>query len=99
MFNNLHNEFTRRYEDFYIISKDLQLVSLPFTFNINDARPCVQLELINLQARSILKYKFYQKTITKFYTFLNLKMFKNIFDNTQKYSLDNHTSAKLHFLL
>ena len=50
IFSDLHKEFKRRYEDFHIISKVLQLVSFPFTFNINDARSCVQLELINLQS-------------------------------------------------
>ena len=33
MFSDLHNEFSRRFEDFQIIYSDLQLVSLPFTFN------------------------------------------------------------------
>ena len=64
MFSDLHNEFTRRFEDFQIIYSDLQLVSLPFTFNVNDAQPCIQLELIDLQSSSILKNKFYEKTIT-----------------------------------
>ena len=68
MFSDLHIEFTRN-GDFHIISKVLQLVSLPFTFNINDARPCIQLELINLQSSSILKNKFYVKTITEFHFF------------------------------
>ena len=58
MFSDLHNEFTKIYEDFHIISKVLQLVSLPFTFNINDALPCVNFELINLQSSLILKINF-----------------------------------------
>ena len=63
MFTDLHNEFTRRYEDFHKISKVLQLVSFSFTFT------CVQLKLLNLQSSSILKNKFYEKTITEFYAF------------------------------
>ena len=61
MFSDLHNEFTRRFKDFQIIYSDLQLVSLPFTFNVNDAQPCIQLELIDLQSSLILKNKFDEK--------------------------------------
>ena len=76
MFCDLHNKFSRIFENFHIISKDLQLVSLPFTFNINDARPCVQLELTNLQSSSILKNKFDKNTITEFYAFKIQKCLK-----------------------
>ena len=53
MFSVLYNEFTRKFEDFEIIYSDLQLISLPFTFNVNDVQPCI---LIDLQSSSIVIY-------------------------------------------
>ena len=91
MLSDLHNEFTRRFKDFHIISKDLQLVSLPFILNINDVQPYVLLEFINLQSNLMLKNKFDKKNSKVLY-FLKSRSVSKYSGNIW-HSLNQHTFA------
>ena len=45
---NLHADFSYRFHDFKMIESDLNLVSAPCTFVVNEVPENFQLELINL---------------------------------------------------
>ena len=90
--NDLFKEFSTRFKDFQKMSNDLSLVSLPFSFNVNNALASIRLELINLQSNFLLKNQFSEKTILEFYASLNPEIFKNI-----SHSWNQLTFTKLHF--
>ena len=58
MLGVLHDEFSRRFQDFKKVEDEMQLVSSPFTCSVDSAPTDVQLELIDLQSDSLLKEHF-----------------------------------------
>ncbi|KAF2893812.1 hypothetical protein ILUMI_12362 [Ignelater luminosus] len=82
---DLHNEFSRRFEDLKKIENDLKLVSLPFSFNVEDAPANIQLQLIDMQSNQLLKEEFKTKTLTEFYACLEKKKFDELRNYAQKF--------------
>ncbi|XP_035985865.1 general transcription factor II-I repeat domain-containing protein 2-like [Fundulus heteroclitus] len=60
MLDALHNEFSRRFQDFKIVESEMNMVSSPFTCSVEDACSDVQMELIDLQADTLLAEHFSQ---------------------------------------
>lgn len=83
---DLHNEFSRRFEDFKKIQEDLELVSLPFSFNVDDAPPNIQLQLIDMRSNQLLKEEFRNnKKLPKFYACLDEKKFDKLRNYAQQF--------------
>ena len=74
----LDNEFSRRFADFQKLAAEFDILSSPFTTDIEKAPDAVQLELIDLQCDSTLKEKFYSESIDKFYALLNASKFAKL---------------------
>ena len=72
---SLNKEITRRFQDFQKIEPKFDLLSYPFTADIDTAPEDLQLELIDLQSDYTLKEMFYEKTLVDFYSFLSAEKF------------------------
>ncbi|KAJ8897934.1 hypothetical protein PR048_003292 [Dryococelus australis] len=68
--NDLINEFKSRFEDFKASENDFSLFSDPFSFVVQKADGNVQMALIDIQCDTVLKYKFNEVGIPKFYSYL-----------------------------
>lgn len=82
---DLYNEFSSRFEDFKKIQKDLELLSLPFSFNVEDAPTNVQLQLIDMQSNLRFKDEFKNKTLIEFYACLDKKDFEELRNHAQRF--------------
>ncbi|KAK0145774.1 General transcription factor II-I repeat domain-containing protein 2B [Merluccius polli] len=82
--DDLHREFCRRFTDFEIIDKSLQLVSCPLSQDPETAPHELQLELIDLQSDSVSKEKFKSLKLNDFYASLNEATFPNLRRTAQK---------------
>ncbi|XP_077091357.1 general transcription factor II-I repeat domain-containing protein 2B-like [Siphateles boraxobius] len=58
MLGALHDEFSRRFEDFKTVEGEMHMISSPFTFSVDNAPIDVQLELIDLQSDKLLAEHF-----------------------------------------
>ena len=72
---SLNEEITRRFQDFQKIEPKFNLLSYPFTADIDTASEDLQLELIDLQSDYTLKEMFHEKTLVDFYSSLSAEKF------------------------
>ena len=72
---SLEDELTRRFQDFKKVEPDLNLISFPFSAEIDTVPENLQLELIDLQSNHTLKGLFHSVTLTEFYNSLSLDEF------------------------
>ena len=84
MLGALHDEFSRRFQDFKKVEDEMQLVSSPFTCSVDSAPTDVQLELIDLQSDSLLKEHFKSASLLEFYSALKEENFPNMRRHAQK---------------
>ena len=84
MLGVLHDEFSRRFQDFKKVEDEMQLVSSPFTCSVDSAPTDVQLELIDLQSDSLLKEHFKSASLLEFYSALKEENFPNMRRHAQK---------------
>ena len=80
----LHDEFSRRFQDFKKVEDEMQLVSSPFTCIPDNAPTDVQLELIDLQSDAVLKEHFKSASLLEFYSALKQENFPNMRKHAQK---------------
>lgn len=71
MLRDLQQEFEERFRDVSGLSKDFELFSLPFSVQVDDVAPELQMELLELQASTTLKQKFQDVGVPEFYKFLD----------------------------
>ena len=81
---NLENEFNRRFKDFKMIEKNIQIFSTPFTVNCEEIAPDFQLEIIELQCNETLKQLFNNSSKVDFYKSLPKSDFPNLIKHAQK---------------
>jgi len=82
----LHLEFERRFQDFSVIEKDLDIFSMPFNVDCEKVRPDFQLELIELQYNNHLKQLFLNLPKLEFFKSLSKSIFPNLISHAQKVS-------------
>ncbi|KAI4904072.1 hypothetical protein NFI96_031635, partial [Prochilodus magdalenae] len=70
MLEALHDEFSRRFEDFRAVESEMQMVSSPFTCCVGNAPSDVQLELIDLQSDNLLAEHLKSVPLLEFYSSL-----------------------------
>uniref|UniRef100_A0A674NJF1 HAT C-terminal dimerisation domain-containing protein n=1 Tax=Takifugu rubripes TaxID=31033 RepID=A0A674NJF1_TAKRU len=83
MLETLHGEFSRRFEDLGTFEDEMDLISSPFTFNVDNAPSDVQLELIDLQSDAVLANHFKSRSLLDFYSSLK-ENFPNMRRRAQK---------------
>lgn len=81
---NLHDEFERRFQDFKVIERDLDVFSMPFNVDCESVKPELQLELIELQCNNELKQLFLNVSKIEFYKALPKSSFPNLKSHAQK---------------
>lgn len=67
-----------RFSDFDNISSEITLFENPFTYDVDEAVPDLQLELCQLQSTNNLKVCFIEKTLLEFYKGLSMEDFPNL---------------------
>ena len=72
---SLNKEITRRFQDFQKIEPKFDLLSYPFTADIDIAPEDLQLKLIDLHSDYTLKEMFHEKTLVDFYSSLSAEKF------------------------
>ena len=80
----LKEEFIRRFADFKEIEGQFDLLSSPFSRDIETATEELQMELIDLQADNSLKRMFESKPLVEFYSSLHSEKFQNLKKNCKK---------------
>jgi hypothetical protein len=81
---DLHDEFSRRFQDFKNIENDLSLISSPFSFDVNKAPLETQLELIDMQCDLVLSEKIKSVSLPRFYASLSDSAFPNLKTRAKK---------------
>ena len=74
----LKEEFIRRFADFKASVGQFDLLSSPFSSDIETATEELQMELIDLQADNSLKRIFESKPLVEFYAYLHSEKFQNL---------------------
>lgn len=74
----LKNEFERRFLDFSKCETQFQIFTSPLSVDVETVEENLQLELIELQCDSILKQKFMEVGVPKFYTYLPSDQFPKL---------------------
>ncbi|KAL2079794.1 hypothetical protein ACEWY4_025538 [Coilia grayii] len=80
----LHCEFSRRFQDFKNLDNEMQLVSSPFNCSVENAPSDVQMELIDLQADSLLSKHFRSVSLLDFYSSLKEESFPHLRRHAQR---------------
>ncbi|XP_060876930.1 general transcription factor II-I repeat domain-containing protein 2A-like [Metopolophium dirhodum] len=82
----LQNEFSTRFKDFYKYDKEIKLFQNPFQVDINNVKNNLQMEVIELQNDEVLKNYFREATsLPQFYSCLPLSTFPGIRQFAQKF--------------
>ena len=76
--NSLRIEFERRFLDFSTCENQFQIFTSPFSVDVETVDKNLQLELIEMQCDSVLKQKFTEVGVPKFYNYLSINQFPNI---------------------
>ncbi|XP_069584553.1 general transcription factor II-I repeat domain-containing protein 2B-like [Ranitomeya imitator] len=84
MFAALHDEFSRRFEDFKAVESEMHMASSPFTCCVDNAPSDIQLELIDLQSDNLLKELFKSVSLLEFYSSLKEENFPHIRRRAQR---------------
>lgn len=84
MLRALHGEFSRRFEDLRTMEVEMQMISCPFTCNVDNAPSDVQLELIDLQSDTLLAEHFKSQSLLEFYSSLKEEKFPNMRTHAQR---------------
>ena len=71
-------EFDRRFQDFKNLEPQFNILSSPFTTEVDSAPENLQLELLDLQASNDLKEKFKSVSLPDFYKSLSDDLFSNL---------------------
>ena len=74
----LQQEFIRRFADFKAMEGQFDLLSSPFTCDIETTTEELQMELIDLHADNSLKRMFESKPLVEFYATLHSERFQNL---------------------
>ncbi|CAN2391899.1 general transcription factor II-I repeat domain-containing protein, partial [Pristimantis euphronides] len=82
MLGALHEEFSRRFEDFKAVESEMHMISSPFTCPVENALRDVQLELIDLQSDNLLSSK--SVSLLEFYSSLKEENFPHIRRHAQR---------------
>lgn len=82
----LEQQLEFRFQDFKNLEKDISLFQNPFEFLVNEASPCLQMELIELQNNEAAKISFRLNcnNLLEFYSHLPSDQFKNMKDFAKK---------------
>ena len=81
----LKNEFSTRFDDFYKYDKEIKLFQNPFQVDINNVKNNLQMEVIELQNDEVLKNSFREATsLPQFYSCLPISTFPGIRQFSQK---------------
>lgn len=81
----LQNEFSTRFDDFYKYDKEIKLFQNPFQVDINNVKNNLQMEVIELQNDEVLKNSFREATsLPQFYSCLPITTFPGIRQFAQK---------------
>lgn len=75
--SSLSDEFIRRFQDFKKVEHLFNILSSPFSADINVAPADIQLELIDVQADFELKDKFTSQSLSEFYSSLSAAKYPN----------------------
>ena len=78
-------EFDRRFRDFKNLEPQFNILSSPFTTEVDSAPENLQLELLDLQACNDLKEKFKSVSLPDFYNSLSDDLFPNLKNFAAKY--------------
>ena len=84
MLGALHDEFSRRFEDFKTVESEMHVISSPFTCSVDNAPSDVQLELIDLQSETLLAEHFKSVSLLDFYSSLKEENFPHMRRHAQK---------------
>ncbi|XP_069615958.1 general transcription factor II-I repeat domain-containing protein 2B-like [Ranitomeya imitator] len=84
MFAALHDEFSRRFEDFKAVESEMHMISSPFTVCVDTAPSDIQLELIDLQSDNLLAEVFKSASLLEFYSSLKEENFPHITRHAQR---------------
>lgn len=76
--SDLRVEFSRRFGDFRRLENKLKILANPFTVDVESAPDNLQLELIDLQCKSVLKDSFNPENVVQFFKSLSKSMFPNL---------------------
>lgn len=71
-------EFEKRFLDFNKCKNQFQIFTSPLSIEVETVDEKLQLELIEIQCDSVLKEKFTEVGVTKFYNYLSIDQFPNI---------------------
>ena len=73
-----------RFSHFERLQSQFQLFSTPFAVKIDSVAKELQMELAELQCNTILKQKYADKGIPKFYSFLSRKRFPELYSSSAR---------------
>jgi hypothetical protein len=75
----LQNEFSIRFDDFYKYDKEIKLFQNSFQVDINNVKNYLQMEVIELQNKEVLKNSFQEATsLPQFYSCLPISTLPGI---------------------
>ncbi|XP_075067564.1 general transcription factor II-I repeat domain-containing protein 2A-like [Mixophyes fleayi] len=78
MLEALHAEFSLRFQDFKRLESEMDMVSSPFSCNVDNAPSDVQMELIDLQSDTLLAAHFRSVPLLEFYSSLKEENFPHM---------------------
>ena len=85
--NDLISEFENRFADFASKSVEIEIFRNPFSVDITSAPVNLQMELIDLQASSVLKEAYQTNGLLAFYKSISNEKFPELQNNAKKFAV------------